>query len=411
MDISAFGKDQEPIPLSDRKNPFLDIAVNLPEPSFDLGFDESPGRSSHKSQNGADLNWLEMKRQGISDYQIGKRVYAYCEANPKTRAFVFFSLQETLVFSIVSHLSSVSGLKVVFAINLELSPVGTENVIELCYGDKPFFDDNAKRKMARERFTLPRTAFVIFYSWVDHPDKLRGLKVDLRALLPNLSFERRIHGTDGVEDTLCLAEAVTNPHTLALLNRVSVSRNDRVFERIPVEFRNNPNICVDGSSVMELYSLRKSRDLDIICRGDDLIGEVLKRGYDVNNDHYKWLPVTFEQVIEDPYLHAKLYGVKFTTLEMRGFILSNRHYGSARSLSAKKLRDLQLISDYLGGAAKTRANLPGLVGTLVTQLRLLFELAIVRLVPKLPPRLAKLLRGVWHLIRGRLRSVKSSPKK
>ena len=140
----------------------------------------------------------------------------------------------------------------IFAGNFNFSKVGTLNLIELCYGDKPFFSERIRETMTRERFGLASDAFIVLYTLENGSGDITRLKAALRSELPALTFERRIHGTDGVEDTRFLVEAITNVNNLHLLNRVRLSRKDRVFNQLPDDLRGEYHVCVDGSASMEL---------------------------------------------------------------------------------------------------------------------------------------------------------------
>jgi hypothetical protein len=339
-----------------------------------------------------DATWIELLRQDVPMHLVGAEVLDYCLGNYSSRAFVFFSLDESKLSSILSMLASEPDLRVFFAAQLELSELGAQNLIELCYGSKAFFDDRARTRMTRERFVFSNHATIVAFSWDVPQSDIVRLKSDLRHVLPDLSFERRIHGTDGREDTEDLLAAICNPNTLELVNRVKLSRRDRVFSRVPENFRRNPRVCVDGSSIMELYGLRKSRDLDLICDDASTIKQILATGYDVNNSHYSWLPLKAQQVVNDPYLHVQLYGVKFTSLAVRQLVIGFGPRLQGAALNPKKLRDAQLISAFNSGSSPRRLSATGMTGTLFTQLRLLMEFAIVRVVPHLPSKFVDFLR-------------------
>lgn len=341
--------------------------------------------------------WLQMLDDGIPDYRVGESVLSHCLSSPSTRALVFFSLDDALIARLLEALAAVPNFQVVFAANLQLTPIGCENLISLCYGEKPFFNERARTKMARERFVFSKNAFIVVFSYSKDPEKIKTLKLQLRSLLPGLSFERRIHGTDKSEDTEILVEAITNPNTVALLNKVRISRHDRVLTRVPEEMRGDPNICLDGSSVMELFGLRKSRDLDFICAGDAAREKILSLGFDVNNGHYSFLPIKSDEVIKDPFLHIRLYGIKFTSLEVRYLILRFGIVSQIRSLSSKKRRDFHLITKYLSDKGSSSISLSGIIGTVATQFRLLFELTVAKFGPKLPEPLLRLARRIWSL--------------
>lgn len=341
-----------------------------------------------------DASWIEMLEFGRSHYHIGAAVLDYCLLNEDSRAFVFFSLENELIGKCIETLAETPNICVIYAVSLELSKEGALNLIELCYGNKAFFTERFRSRMARERFVFSTKAFVVFYELKDGVEEVIELKAKLRHSLPAVTFERRIHGTDGVEDTRYLAEALSNPNSLNLLNRVKVSRHDRVFSRYPTSLRFNPNVCVDGSATMELYGLRKSRDLDLICLGASLEEEILAMGFDVNNGHYKGLPFSHEDVIISPYLHVSLFGIKFTSLATRQLLLSFGPRSAHASWANKKVRDIKSIAEFTLNRHSVRVGTSGYLSTMVTQLRLVFEFAVKRVMPQLPPGMAKMLRSI-----------------
>jgi hypothetical protein len=343
-------------------------------------------------------NWFELLCYGIPQHLVGYQVLEYCRHTASVRAFVFFSLPDDVVSTLVGFLSKQRDISIVYAANLELTEVGCLNLIELCYGDKPFFNEQVKKKMSRERFASSQSAFVLVYNLDESSRDIRSLKTDLRGTLSKLMFERRIHGTDHLEDTVTLVEAITNPNTLDLLNTVKVSRQDRVFTRVPAFLSGNPSICLDGSSVMELYGLRKSRDLDIICDDNEIQDQITSAGFDLNHKHYEWLPIKPDQIISDPHLHVRLFGLKFTSLGVRQLILEFRLGELGRRVAPKKLRDLKLIYQFKADEGPRRLSLFGSIATASTQFRLLSEFVIVRLVPYLPPRLVALFRRARKLV-------------
>jgi hypothetical protein len=339
-------------------------------------------------------SWIEMVKCGKSSYQIGAAVLDYCISNKNSRAFVFFSMEDASVRDRIAVLAENSNLSIIYAVNLQLTEVGALNLIELCYGNKPFFTERLRKRMTRERFVFSTKVFLVFYELKDGIEEITELKAKLRRNLPAMTFERRIHGTDGIEDTRYLAEAVTNPNSLYVLNRVEVSRHDRVFSRFPTSLRFNSNICVDGSATMELYGLRKSRDLDLICLDSAVKEELLAMGFDVNNAHYKGLPISHEDVVVSPYLHVRLFGIKFTSLATRQLLLSFGPRAANASWASKKKRDVKLIAEFTLDRRSVGVGISRHLGTMGTQIRLVFEFVVKRIMPKLPPAVARVLRSI-----------------
>jgi len=117
-------------------------------------------------------------------------------------------------------------------------------------------------------------------------------------------------------------------------------------------------------------------------------------GFDVNNERYDWLPFGAKQVVDNPFFHLTLFGYKFSSLGVRNMILSFGNYATSASWGPKKERDFVSISLYNAGRAKLRLGVAGVVGTLVTQVRLGFEFVVTRIVPLLPPRVLASIRAI-----------------
>lgn len=373
--------------IRDLRELFVDRLVRLGLPQID-----ADNQAIHLDSLGeGNLNWCEMQDLGLSHFEVGSAVLDYCRKTPNSRAFVFFAMEDHLIHLLLESLASDGDVAIIYAADIRLTHTGALNLIELCYGDKHFFSERIRKKMTRERFVFSTRAFIVVYEMTAGINRITALKAELRQNLPTATFERRIHGTDEIEDTSYLVQAVTNPNSLNLLNRVKLSRKDRLIREFPESLRGNPGVCVDGSATMELYGLRKSRDLDLICL-DKLRSEVLSLGFDVNNDHYAPLPISHQDVIESPYLHVNLYGIKFTSLALRQLVLSFGPRSAQAPWTQKKTRDFRLIAEYFSDRDSRYISVDKAVATLATQIRLWFEFAVNRIMPKLPPRLADSIR-------------------
>ena len=104
--------------------------------------------------------WIDLLAEGIPEPFVGEAILNYCQAHADTRAFVLFALDQPLIDKLLRYLKTVKDLKLVYAAQMELSRVGCENLIELCYGEKPFFERSSRSKMARERFVFSSSAVV-----------------------------------------------------------------------------------------------------------------------------------------------------------------------------------------------------------------------------------------------------------
>lgn len=350
-------------------------------------------------------NWREMIAAGLSLYCVSEAVFQYCASDSSTRAFVFFSLTSSITRRVIRDLLANDGLKIVYATDLELTQVGAQNLIELCYGHNTWMNQGVLKLMTRERLGLRPKAHVVFFTgWEKSWLSIFELKASLRALLPAHGFQRKLHATDEHSDTMVLAEALSNPNTLDLLNRVPVSRTGPLFSRLPEGLRLRSDVCIDGSSVLELYGLRIARDLDLVVSGQEANDTVLSIKFDPRNHKYRELPLDIPEIVESPYTTLRLFGYRFLTLRVRELLLSfEASSNSHPHLVAKARRDLRSIAYFYSGNEKERLALSIYIGTLLTQLRILFEFLLTRVLPLLPKPLVGILRRVWKLtVKGRV---------
>lgn len=344
------------------------------------------------------LNWLEMEASGLSQYRIGESVFRYAMSDRSVRAFVLFSLSSAVSRSVIRNLLTTNGLKIVYASDLKLNQVGEQNLIELCYGHNSWMTQKVLRRMTRERLGVkPRAHVVFFTGWEKSCLSVAELKARLRSEIPAHEFSRKLHGTDEHSDTMVLVEALTNPNTLDLINRVPISRSDPLFSRLPDTLKFNPDVCIDGSSVLELYGLRAARDVDLLVTNQRAKGKFLSVKFDSRNEKYKELPLGIPDLIESPFTTLRLFGYKFLSLRVRELLLSfEASSNSHPHLVRKARRDLRSIAYFYSGQGKIQLNLSVYLGTFFTRLRILFEFTLTKILPLLPSRLVDVMRKSWR---------------
>lgn len=339
------------------------------------------------------LDWMRLLQAGHSEFDVGDAALHYCLTKPKARAFLFFDLTDQIVSKIIGFCSQQERLEVIYAKSFTLSVTGAENIISLCYNRKEWYTDKIGRRMARERFSLnPKAILMVFESDLVTVE----LKKQLRELLPNQIFSRRIHGTDTHDETLLLVEAVANPNSLQLINRVQVSDRAPLFRRIPEQVRNNASICVDGSAVLELYGIRPARDIDLLALHSTSIPLDI-HNINVNSPN----PIDQDLIIRNPRFHHIIYGVKFSTLACRFMSLALEMTPDAQPRNPGKVRrDFEMTALYYGGRQRSLLKIRVLNGTIRTRIRQKYEFFVTRIVPSLPFGLDKQLPALRRKIMG-----------
>ncbi len=155
-----------------------------------------------------------------------------------------------------------------------------------------------------------------------------------------------VHINDHHEETLRLAKVFFNQNSIHFLNhaRPELYKRFNAFldyymKRLEGQSINSDNFCIDGSSVMAVYGIRESRDLDFLCHGsDDLItGHQLIACHNDEVYHYE---TSKDDIIFNPENHFYFKGVKFASLSMIRSMKAKRN-------EAKDVQDVALINNFL----------------------------------------------------------------
>jgi hypothetical protein len=130
-------------------------------------------------------------------------------------------------------------------------------------------------------------------------------------------FERKIHGSDNVAETMRLAEVWTNGNSLRFMNSAPLGCEDRILNRLKDQLGAEPpflsDFVVDSGASLELHGLRQTGDIDHVCIGDHT-KNMLMVG-DCHNDEYADLGISTSELVRDPRKHLRWGGYKFSTLE------------------------------------------------------------------------------------------------
>ena len=192
-----------------------------------------------------------------------------------------------------------------------------------------------------------------------------NLKNDIRELVGRGNFS--VHSTESNEEARHLIEILCHPSTreLFIQKRINtdptfISNTQDISKFEDLKFRELVrNGIIGGSYVLELYNLRKSRDVDIFVRKerDNNYESVfdLKHNIEVSDFEQEHPNKSFDEIILDPLKHIKLFGLTFLSLE------ELRKWKEERKEYPKDFRDLELIKESgILGIRKKESKLPKL---------------------------------------------------
>ena len=174
-----------------------------------------------------------------------------------------------------------------------LFPLGFTEKTKLCFSNKP------------------TTCFLIHMKDVS---KLIELKEKCRSLY-NLK-KHSLHISDYTHDTFRIAASVLNKNSIHFLNNgtndITLNTKNLLTNYFNKVSQNNEDFCLTSSLIMEMYGLRKAKDIDYLHKDNMEIN--LK---DVGLHSGKWekyYNVHKDEIIYNPENHFYFNGFKFVSL-------------------------------------------------------------------------------------------------
>lgn len=166
-----------------------------------------------------------------------------------------------------------------------------------------------------------------------------------------------VHITDTREETIDLAKLYFNKNTLHLFNN-QIQYPDREFLRILQSFKHSlqnfqadsEDVVVDGSSVMALYGLRQSQDIDYLAHGtaDKMPESDLFDRHDQELEYHNY---SKEELIYDPRLHLYFENIKFVSADVL------KKMKEMRGEIPKDYNDINLLNSVLSDKSRSLMNL------------------------------------------------------
>ena len=206
-----------------------------------------------------------------------------------------------------------------------------------------------------------------------------------------------VHVNDTYEETVRIAEQVFNANSVHLLNEGDLTKPYRIHEwrqqflqDIQSKGYNPDSLIVDASSVLALYGLRDSNDLDFLSAtgGEEKFSNELIRCHNKELGYYAH---TLGQMLHDPSLHLYYDGLKYCTLGVVAAMKRNRS-------EEKDFDDLRLIQN-VGCGEKVVFKKPYASRAMKRRLRELVKIVVPASLRPTARRLFNAIRDGRNLIR------------
>lgn len=217
------------------------------------------------------------------------------------------------------------------------------NIVEQVYSGEPWIDN--PRSAASKTHNCFTGGGAIYAMLVcASPESLSELKERVRALVGIKTDSA--HSTDDKNETVRLARLFFNRNSVHYLQHARSSFSSALRERMAAyasaiknDGRNAENFCVHGSAVMDVYGIRKSRDLDYVS-ADGVALETRAPGIDIGNDKPALAGMSIADAVEDPRNYFYCNGIKFASLRAVAAMKQNRGEDKDR-------RDIDMIQSLL----------------------------------------------------------------
>ena len=215
---------------------------------------------------------------------------------------------------------------IVYKKNLRLSYHGLEQLMIQIYGKEPWAGNimngfsgiggKARPCYAPDSFTT-----VYFLTGAELNDMVT-LKERIRAIF-NIA-NHSVHITDTKEEALTLSQIILNDNSVDLLNYgnpyayPSYQEKLQIFsEAVRDSGKNSDDFIIDSGSVLALYGLRETQDIDFYYY--DKVTEILPPSdiYEqhINYYYYYFYSVSLEALVFDPRNYMYFAGYKFISLK------------------------------------------------------------------------------------------------
>ena len=218
--------------------------------------------------------------------------------------------------------------------------------------------------------------------------------IDLKSRIRNvIGIENHsCHSSDNRKDALLMAHLLFNENSVQMLNSMDVSSCSELLANI-LRFRDQVRISgidpysviIDSSSVMGVYGIRKTEDLDYISWDNTDIAP-----FDNHEDYLTYYGISRTDLLYNPSNYSYLFDVKIITLSLLKQMKSNRK-------EKKDIEDVLLIDNYLSSKRDVRMVLKGAdiqfrrkMRNVKTEIRDSLEDHNIHFFTKL-----------WHLLRGK----------
>jgi len=337
-----------------------------------------------------------MNRIGLSSIYRQQMAWNLVSRRQDSRVFLLVNLNDEVEKKVVQGIREFAEIVTVERINL--TKIGERRLMELAYGHNDWWRPQFRESMVSERFSSGDNICTAVFTIGSDISRAQEQKLSLRKLLGSEHFDRQIHGSDNFSDTITLAEVLLNRNGVHFMNTAPIDSESRIFDLIGghKDFEETTHVqipwCIDGSAILEMYGIRRARDIDFIAMDVESMPREIRNIGDNHISEFSKYPIGLEEVILDPRLHFRYKGNKIMSLSTLTFIKSSL-------LDVKAVDDINLISKfyefggptYMDGDLRNKARL--------WKIELLLNSILTRLISPLPEKMRNSVKSFLSRVR------------
>lgn len=210
---------------------------------------------------------------------------------------------------------------IVYAKTITMTDIGLYNFIKEAYLTETFVNVTNKTNATKANYNNNNytiTVYVLENNLSEYSKSGGKHKTELRKIFNN---HNAVHISDNNDDTIRMAKIIFNENTLKFYNTIKHDYDNntiKLFNNYTNMIKNNDNYCIVSSYILNLYKLRKAKDIDYIHNDIELIipsHNHLKKHY---ND-------TILNLIYNPDNYFYFHGYKCMNLELVKTFKLNRN--------------------------------------------------------------------------------------
>ena len=214
---------------------------------------------------------------------------------------------------------------------------------------KPSEISSGAQEKARRCFEKSNYVRLILFNKKGNTQKLK------ESIRSKYNFGKHaLHISDDHKDTFRLANTFLNQNTVECINKnqlvllkESLETNKKIYQYSDEKNIELSSFIVNGSQTLELYGLRKAKDIDLISK--DTLPKDINKFISSHNDQAFWHKTSKSNLIYDPSNYISIQGVKYITLDRLAEFKSSRR-------EKKDINDLKLIYKINYGKGKLIKN-------------------------------------------------------